>query len=59
MFPPCSAGSAEKPNIWQMKKKERKQFRRQQDENYALLHDLNKIYETLRRFVIWPQSSLH
>ncbi|XP_067027908.1 pumilio homolog 3-like [Acropora muricata] len=44
-----AAGSAEKPNIWQMKKKERKQFRRQQDENYALLHDLNKIYETLRR----------
>ncbi|KAK2550064.1 Pumilio-like protein 3 [Acropora cervicornis] len=44
-----AAGSAEKPNIWQMKKKERKQFRRQQDQNYALLHDLNKIYETLRR----------
>lgn len=58
MLPLCSADSAEKSNIWQMKKKERKQFRRQQDENYALVHDINKIYETLRRFVIQPQSSL-
>ncbi|XP_066015390.1 pumilio homolog 3 isoform X2 [Pocillopora verrucosa] len=41
--------SDEKPNIWQMKKKERKDFRRQQDENYDLVHDLKKLYETIRR----------
>ena len=39
--------SDEKPNIWQMKKKERKDFRRQQDENYDLVHDLKKLYETI------------
>ena len=43
--------SDEKPNIWQMKKKERKDFRRQQDENYDLVHDLKKLYETIRRCV--------
>ena len=41
--------SDEKPNIWQMKKKERKDFRRQQDENYDLVHGLKKLYETIRR----------
>lgn len=41
--------SDEKPNIWQMKKKERKDFRRQQDENYDLVHSLKKLYETIRR----------
>ncbi|CAH3116778.1 unnamed protein product [Pocillopora meandrina] len=41
--------SDEKPNIWQMKKKERKDFRRQQDESYDLVHGLKKLYETIRR----------
>ena len=41
--------SDEKLNIWQMKKKERKDFRRQQDENYDLVHGLKKLYETIRR----------
>ena len=48
--------SDDKPNIWQMKKKERKDFRRKQDENYDLVHNLKQLYETIRRFVnlgIW------
>jgi len=43
--------SDDKPNIWRMKKKERKDFRRQQDENYDLVHNLKQLYETIRRFV--------
>ena len=43
--------SDDKPNIWQMKKKERKDFRRKQDENYDLIHSLKQLYETIRRFV--------
>ena len=34
-----------------MKKKERKDFRRKQDENYDLVHNLKQLYETIRRFV--------
>lgn len=48
--------SDDKPNIWRMKKKERKDFRRKQDENYDLVHNLKQLYETIRRFVnlsIW------
>lgn len=41
--------SDDKPNIWQMKKKERKDFRRKQDENYDLVHNLKQLYETIRR----------
>ena len=43
--------SDDKPNIWRMKKKERKDFRRKQDENYDLVHNLKQLYETIRRFV--------
>ena len=43
--------SDDKPNIWRMKKKERKDFRRQQEENYDLVHNLKQLYETIRRFV--------
>ena len=43
--------SDDKPNVWQMKKKERKDFRRKQNENYDLVHSLKQIYETIRRFV--------
>ena len=50
VLPP--ADSDDKPNIWQMKKKERKDFRRKQDgENYDLVHSLKQLYETIRRFV--------
>ena len=48
--------SDDKLNIWRMKKKERKDFRRKQDENYDLVHNLKQLYETIRRFVnlgIW------
>ncbi|XP_068725822.1 pumilio homolog 3-like [Montipora capricornis] len=38
-----------KPNIWQMKKKERKTFRRKQNETFDLIHSLKQIYETIRR----------
>ncbi|KAJ7388907.1 hypothetical protein OS493_035054 [Desmophyllum pertusum] len=48
VLPP--ADSDDKPNIWQMKKKERKDFRRKQDgENYDLVHSLKQLYETIRR----------
>ncbi|KAL9950331.1 hypothetical protein ACROYT_G042818 [Oculina patagonica] len=42
--------SDDKPNIWQMKKKERKDFRRKQDDNnYDLVHSLKQLYESIRR----------
>lgn len=41
----------EKPNIWQMKKKERKTYRKQHDVHYNLIHSIKQHYESLRRFV--------
>lgn len=52
------ADSNDKPNIWQMKKKERKDFRRKQDDNYNLVHSLKQLYESIRRFVKLSIESL-
>ena len=52
MFQRYPTDSVGKPNIWQMKKKERKTFRRKQNETFDLIHSLKQIYETIRRLVI-------
>ena len=39
----------EKPNIWKMKKKERKNFRKQTNDNHEVFVSMKSTYETLRR----------
>ncbi|EDO42548.1 predicted protein [Nematostella vectensis] len=46
---PSEGDTEDKQDIWKMKKKERKEYRKKHDESYDLIHSLKQHYETLRR----------